>query len=87
MPFSIRGNKKDGYRLYNLEKKTLAKRTFKTREAAENMKKVYMKNDRPMKNDKKKVPKGSHRMPDGSIMRDDDPRMKKKSSDKNKSNY
>ena len=26
---------------------------------------------------KKKVPKGSHRMPDGSIMRDDDPSMKK----------
>ena len=89
MPFSIRGNKKDGYRLYNLEKKTLAKRTFKTREAAENMKKVYMKNDRRVSshNKKDKVPKGHHRMPDGSIMRDDDPRMKKKSSDKNKSNY
>ncbi len=79
MPFSIRGNKKDGFRLYNLEKKTLAKRTFKTREAAENMKKVYMSYDK-----KKKVPKGSHRMPDGSIMRDDDPSMKKKSNDKKK---
>jgi len=31
------------------------------------------------KSTKGKVPKGSHRMPDGSIMRDDDPRMKKKS--------
>lgn len=82
MPFSIRGNKKDGYRLYNLEKKTLAKRTFKTREAAENMRKTYMAYDK-----KKKVPKGSHRMPDGSIMKDNDPRMKKKSNDKNKSKY
>jgi hypothetical protein len=72
MPFSVRGNKKDGYRLYNLEKKTLAKRTFKTREAAENMRKTYMAYD------KKKVPKGSHRMPDGSIMKDNDPKMKKK---------
>ena len=46
MPFSVRGNKKDGYRLYNLEKKTLAKRTFKTREAAENMRKTYMAYDK-----------------------------------------
>tara|TARA_Y100000592_G_C5442812_1_gene304344 strand:- start:1049 stop:1360 length:312 start_codon:yes stop_codon:yes gene_type:complete len=30
------------------------------------------------KSTKGKVPKGSHRMPDGSIMRDDDPRMKGK---------
>ena len=83
MPFSVRGNKNDGYRLYNLDKKSFAKRTFKTREAAENMKKTYMKYDK-----KKKVPKGSHRMPDGSIMRDDDPRMKKgKSTKKKKSKY
>jgi hypothetical protein len=80
MPFSIRGNKKDGFRLYNLEKKTLAKRTFKTREAAENMKKVYMSYD-------KKVPKGSHRMPDGSIMKDSDMKKKKTSSKKKKSTY
>ena len=72
MPFTIRGNKKDGYRLFNTDKKEFAKRTFKTREAAENMKKSYMKYD-----SKKKVPKGSHRMPDGLIMRDDDPSMKK----------
>ena len=72
MPFTIRGNKKDGYRLFNTDKKEFAKRTFKTREAAENMKKSYMKYD-----SKKIVPKGSHRMPDGSIMRDDDPSMKK----------
>ena len=30
------------------------------------------------KSTKGKVPKGSHRMPDGSIMKDDDPRMKGK---------
>tara|TARA_R100000664_G_C2696142_1_gene98296 strand:+ start:259 stop:504 length:246 start_codon:yes stop_codon:yes gene_type:complete len=74
MPFSVRGNKKDGYRLFNTDKKEFAKRTFKTREAAENMKKSYMKH----KHDgRKKVPPGHHRMPDGSIMSDDDPRMKK----------
>jgi len=54
MPFSIRGNKKDGYRLYNLEKKTLAKRTFKTREAAENMRKTYMAYDKKKSSNKKK---------------------------------
>ena len=52
MPFSVRGNKKDGFRLYNTDKKEFAKRTFKTREAAENMKKTYMAYDK-----KKKVPK------------------------------
>lgn len=34
--------------------------------------------------DRKKVPKGSHRMPDGSIMKDKDMKPKKK---KKKSNY
>jgi len=82
MPFSIRGNKKDGFRLYNLEKKTFAKRTFKTREAAENMRKTYMSYDK--KKQSTKVPKGSHKMPDGSIMKDNDPSMKKKSNDKKK---
>jgi len=79
MPFSVRGNKNDGYRLYNLDKKSFAKRTFKTREAAENMKKTYMKYDK-----KKKVPKGSHRMPDGSIMKDSEMKSTKK---KKKSKY
>jgi hypothetical protein len=54
MPFSVRGNKNDGYRLYNLDKKSFAKRTFKTREAAENMKKTYMKYDSRMKKSTKK---------------------------------
>jgi len=54
MPFSVRGNKNDGYRLYNLDKRTFAKRTFKTREAAENMKKTYMKYDSRMKKSTKK---------------------------------
>jgi len=79
MPFTIKGNKKDGFRLYNTDKKEFAKRTFKTREAAENMKRTYMKYDK-----KKKVPKGSHRMPDGSIMKDSE---MKKSKKKKKSKY
>ena len=73
MPFRVDKTDK-GYRLYNLEKKTYAKRTFKTRQAAVNMKKTYMNYDKK----KKPVPKGSHRMPDGSIMKDSD--MKKKST-------
>ena len=73
MPFRVEKTDK-GYRLYNLDKKTYAKRTFKTRQAAVNMKKTYMNYDKK----KKPVPKGSHRMPDGSIMKDSD--MKKKST-------
>ena len=46
MPFKVTGNKNDGYRLYNLDKKTYAKRTFKTREAANNMKRTYMSYDK-----------------------------------------
>ena len=37
---------------------------------------IFVKNEKPVK--KKKVPKGSHRMPDGTIMKDSD--MKKKSN-------
>ena len=54
MPFKITGNKKDGYRLYNLDKKTYAKRTFKSREAAENMKRSYMQYDKKKATKKKK---------------------------------
>ena len=54
MPFTIRGNKKDGYRLFNTDKKEFAKRTFKTREAAENMKKSYMKHKHDGRNKKEK---------------------------------
>tara|TARA_R100000805_G_C3606851_1_gene107291 strand:- start:855 stop:1028 length:174 start_codon:yes stop_codon:yes gene_type:complete len=54
MPFKITGNKKDGYRLYNLDKKTYAKRTFKSREAAENMKRSYMQYDKKKVTKKKK---------------------------------
>ena len=46
MPFKVTGNKNDGYRLYNLDKKTYAKRTFKTRESANNMKRTYMSYDK-----------------------------------------
>ena len=38
-----------GYKLYNLEKKKYAKRTFKTRQAASNTKKVYMNYDKKKK--------------------------------------
>ena len=54
MPFKVTGNKKDGYRLYNLDKKTYAKRTFKTREAANNMKRSYMQYDKKKATKKKK---------------------------------
>ncbi len=54
MPFKVTGNKNDGYRLYNLDKKTYAKRTFKTREAANNMKQTYMSYDKKKSTKKKK---------------------------------
>lgn len=54
MPFKVTGNKNDGYRLYNLDKKTYAKRTFKTREAANNMKRTYMQYDKKKSTKKKK---------------------------------
>ena len=45
MPFAIQ-KVGTGYKLYNLEKKKYAKRTFKTRQAASNTKKVYMNYDK-----------------------------------------
>jgi hypothetical protein len=45
MPFKIVAVK-DGYKLYNLEKKQYAKRTFKTKAAAINMKRTYMRYDK-----------------------------------------
>lgn len=54
MPFKITGSKTKGYRLYNLDKKTYAKRTFKTREAANNMKRTYMNYDKKKATKKKK---------------------------------
>ncbi len=48
MPFSIH-KVKDGYKLYNLEKKRYAKRTFKTKSAAINMRRTYMKYDKVKK--------------------------------------
>ena len=44
MPFKV-VKTKDGYRLYNLDKKQYAKKTFKTRQAAINMKNNYMRYD------------------------------------------
>jgi len=77
MPFTVKGNKKDGFRLYNTDKKEFAKRMFKTREAAENMRSAYMSRDK-----KKTVPKGSHRMADGSIMKDSEMKSTKKKKSK-----
>jgi hypothetical protein len=48
MPFKVT-KVKDGYKLYNLDKKQYAKRTFKTRQAAVNMKKTYMNYDKKKK--------------------------------------
>ena len=48
MPFAIQ-KVGTGYKLYNLEKKTYAKRTFKTRQSAANTKKVYMNYDKKKK--------------------------------------
>jgi hypothetical protein len=45
MPFRV-DKTSQGFRLYNLEKKRYAKRTFKTRQAANNMKKTYMNYDK-----------------------------------------
>ena len=45
MPFRV-DKVKDGYKLYNLEKKLYAKRTFKTRSAAINMRRTYMRYDK-----------------------------------------
>jgi len=48
MPFATRkvGNV---YKLYNLDKKKYTKRSFKTREAANNTKRVYMNYDKKKK--------------------------------------
>ena len=48
MPFKVT-KVKDGYKLYNLDKKQYAKRTFKTRQAAYNMKRTYMNYDKKKK--------------------------------------
>jgi len=45
----------------------------------------YKDQKKPKKKKVKSVPKGSHRMPDGSIMKDSD--MKKKDKKKTKSKY
>jgi hypothetical protein len=48
MPFAIQ-KVGTGYKLYNLEKKTYAKRTFKTRQSAVNTRRVYMNYDKKKK--------------------------------------
>ena len=45
MPFRI-DKVKDGYKLYNTDKKVYAKKTFKTRQSAVNMRKVWMGYDK-----------------------------------------
>jgi hypothetical protein len=48
MPFQVK-KVKNGYRLYNLDKKQFTKKTFKTRESANNMKRNYMNYDKTKK--------------------------------------
>ena len=48
MPFAIQ-KVGTGYKLYNLEKKSYAKRTFKTKTAAANTRRVYMNYDKKKK--------------------------------------
>lgn len=45
MPFAIQ-KVGTGYKLYNLEKKKYAKRSFKTKSAAVNTRRAYMKYDK-----------------------------------------
>ena len=53
MPFKI-VKQEDKFRLYNLEKKQYTKRSFKSRQAATNMKNVYMSYDKKKKQSNKK---------------------------------
>jgi len=53
MPFRV-DKVDDVFKLYNLEKKQYTKRSFKTRQAANNMKKVYMSYDKKKKTTPKK---------------------------------
>ena len=53
MPFRIH-KVDDKFKLYNLEKKQYTKRSFNTRQAANNMKKVYMSYDKKKTTPKKK---------------------------------
>ncbi len=45
MPFKV-VKVNDKYKLFNLDKKQYAKKTFNSREAANNMKRVYMSYDK-----------------------------------------
>ena len=70
MPYSIQKSG-DMFQLRNKNTKKLLGKKFKTRASAKKFADRYSSS-------KKAVPKGSHRMPDGSIMKDS--AMKKKSS-------
>ena len=52
MPFKV-VKVNDKYKLFNLDKKQYAKKTFNTREAANNMKRTYMSYDKRKKNNLK----------------------------------
>lgn len=49
-------------------------------------KNIFVKPEEPKKTTKKKVPKGSHRMPDGSIMKNSDMKKTKNGTKSNKGN-
>ena len=74
MPYAI-VKSGDQFQLRNKNTKKLLAKKFKTRASAKKFSDRY---ETKKKKGKSSVPKGSHRMPDGSIMKDS--AMKKKSS-------
>ena len=68
----------DQFQLRNKNTKKLLAKKFKTRASAKKFSDRYETKKSSSNSSKKAVPKGSHRMPDGSIMKDS--AMKKKSS-------
>jgi ribosomal protein S4 len=77
MPYAI-VKSGDQFQLRNKNTKKLLAKKFKTRASAKKFSDRYETKKNSSNSSKSKVPKGSHRMPDGSIMKDS--AMKKKSS-------
>jgi len=78
MPYSI-VKSGDMFQLRNKNTKKLLQKKFKTRASAKKFADRY-ESSHTTKSKKKAVPKGSHRMPDGSIMKDSAMPSKGKSS-------
>tara|TARA_R110000751_G_scaffold189513_1_gene295512 strand:+ start:255 stop:518 length:264 start_codon:yes stop_codon:yes gene_type:complete len=82
---SIQRNKKKPERkMKECENSVCGETQFKVKESVEKNKKIKPKEvfgkDYNNKSKKKPVPKGSHRMPNGSIMKDSDMKKSKKKS-------